>query len=342
MSMPASAALPGRRTDPVPSSDRPPLLRAGLASGFGIVTAAEARAAGVRPASLQRMVRHGELLSIAKGMYVDRRLFESRSAWERFEVRSAAFALRSGPRVAAGEWSAAALTGLPTFGRPPDLPMVLRHGVSTAGTSRTPTGRVRHHPLDGLIQLVRSVPVTEDAFTAVDLARSLPFDQALALIDSVARRGSGDDQLTEMLRRLDGYPGIDRARLVVRHADPRSESVLESVGRAALIAAGLPAPVSNVWIADGPQPRRVDHLYVAGALVLEADGAGKYTDRAAAVLRAEKEREYRLRQLGFEVVRYDWALASGRPHELAIRVATALSERTGRVAPPIWSLDRPR
>lgn len=158
----------------------------------------------------------------------------------------------------------------------------------------------------------------------------------------MTRRESGGDQLTDALHRLERHPGVERARCVVSQADPRSESVLESVGRAALLAAGLPAPLSNVWIADGPQPRRVDHLYVVGALVLEADGSGKYADRTAAVLRAEKDREYRLRQLGFEVVRYDWALAYGRPHELAIRVATALSGRTGQVAPPIWSLDRPR
>ena len=56
-------------------------------------------------------------------------------------------------------------------------------------------------------------------------------------------------------------------------------------------------------------------------MIGEADGLGKYD--APHVLRAEKLREDRLRDAGFEVVRCTWAEALHEPERLAVRVRAA-------------------
>lgn len=305
-----------------------------------MISVREAHSLGVSSRALQGLVNGGDLLSIAKGMYVDRRRYEKLDPWSRYRVRSAAFTLRS-PGSVASEWSAAALLGLPTWGPPPPLPTIIRPGRPSGGTTRTPNGCGRHLHVAQQSTAALGIPCTGLLLTAADLARSLEFADGLCLVDAASRiePDVGFDAALETLR---ACAGVDRARRACGFADGRSESVVESYGRAALIDAGLPVPLSNVWIADGRMPHRVDQLLVDGAIVLEADGRVKYAgDAAADVIRAEKEREWRLRELGFAVVRYDLALARRRPHELARRVRLLLEERHGHSAPVGWSWERP-
>lgn len=316
------------------------LLDPPLSRGYGIVSVREAHALGVSSRVLQNLVNRGELLSIAKGMYVDRRRYEALDPWSRYRVRSAAFTVRS-PGSMASEWSAAILLGLPTWGAPPELPTIARAGPPAGGTTRTPNGRGRHLPAPQKSTSAHGVPCSGMHLTAADLARSLDFADGLCLVDA-ADRGEPHRGFGPALESLRACSGIARARRVCLLADGRSESVVESYGRAALIEAGLPVPVSNVWIADGRMPHRVDQLLVEGSIVLEADGRLKYAGASAAdVIRAEKEREWRLREMGFAVLRYDLALARGRPRELARRVGHLLEQRRGHAAAVGWSWDRP-
>lgn len=278
-------------------------------------------------------------------MYVVRARYEEIPPWSRFGLRSLAFTARCGPTAVAAEWSAAVLLRLPTIGSPPELPVVLRPGEPGRGSDRTPNGRVRRllPPVDRHIDRSGPVPVTSRALTAVDLARSLDITDAVVLLDAAARAYGGTEELRRAVRALAGYRGLTLIRVAMELVDPRSESVLESRGRMAMILGGLPAPLSNVWIDDGPMLRRVDHLFVEGALIVEADGAGKYDNgRASDIIRAEKDREWRLRQMGFEVLRYDDRLARRQPAELVRRVRVVLDRRRGVIAPPVWSIDAPR
>lgn len=311
----------------------------------GVVSVSAAARAGVDSGALQRLVTAGALVPVAKGMYVDRARYEDSPPWTRFRWRSSAFTLRCGPGAVAAEWSAAALLQLPTVGPPPDLPVVLRPREPGRGSDRTPNGRVRRllPRLARHIDRSRRVPVTSLALTAVDLARTLEITDAIVLLDAAARVSGGLADVHAAVTALSGHRGLTRVRAAMDLVDPRSESVLESRGRMAMILGGLPTPLSNVWIDDGPMPRRVDHLFVDGALVVEADGATKYDNgRASAIIRAEKDREWRLRSMGFEVVRYDDRLARGQPAELVRRIRLLLERRRGLVAPPVWSVDVPR
>src|SRR5439155_5833445 len=95
---------------------------------------------------------------------------------------------------------------------------------------------------------------------------------------------------------------------VVGFADPRAETPLESISRVAFHQLGLPAPEPQVEIwHHGYFVARVDFLWRKQCLVGEADGKVKYAN--VEDLYAEKRREESLRDLGLEVVRWDWAAA---------------------------------
>jgi very-short-patch-repair endonuclease len=109
--------------------------------------------------------------------------------------------------------------------------------------------------------------------------------------------------------------------------DGRAESPGESRTRMVLSALGLPVePQVEIIDADGELVGRVDFL-VADRVVVEFDGAVKYRgDSGADVLIAEKRREDRLRELGYEVVRVTWDELA-HPERLHAKVRAALLRR---------------
>lgn len=187
------------------------------------------------------------------------------------------------------------------------------------------------------------------AWVVVDLARHLPIAPALALVDGVARdhlmesllddprplRLTGTD-LADALATTANWPGHHRAAGIVAAADPGSERAIESIGRAAFLAAGLPPSVSNAWIQlRNGRWRRVDHLWPWHGVVGEADGAVKYDDlpNPSAIIADEKEREWQLRALDLVVGRYTWDLAQRRHATLIDRFNLLLDTNPPRPRP---------
>jgi very-short-patch-repair endonuclease len=89
-------------------------------------------------------------------------------------------------------------------------------------------------------------------------------------------------------------------------ADPLSESPLESLVRLALHESEFPAPELQVEVsvAGGQRSYRVDFMWRASRLILEADGRIKYN---TSELWDEKRREMELTRAGFRVERVVWA-----------------------------------
>jgi very-short-patch-repair endonuclease len=87
---------------------------------------------------------------------------------------------------------------------------------------------------------------------------------------------------------------------------------------------GLPAPLLQVEIRDslGVLVARVDFLFDQWGVIIEFDGAVKYKDGNPDTLIAEKVREDRLRDLGYQMVRVCSADLS-RPAELLSRIRRA-------------------
>lgn len=203
-------------------------------------------------------------------------------------------------------------------------------------------------------QLVSTIPehhraqvhgalVTTAARTAVDLARKGPVLSAVVVLDGALRLGVPRHELEHVLEECRGWPGVQQAREWVAFADGRAESALESVGRRRMHEAELPPPDLQVLLSDADGPiGRSDFHWAAHRTVGEADGFGKY--RAAdgtadfAALRAEKMREDRLRDAGFEVFRFTWEEAVHRPAVIAARArrAFARSAAHGSFDPAPW------
>lgn len=172
--------------------------------------------------------------------------------------------------------------------------------------------------------------MTAAARTVVDLAGELPFKHAVVLADSALRLGQVSmRQLREALCDCSGWPGTRAAQEVVAFADKKSGSVLESVSRVVFREQGIPAPQTQVAIGDEwEQYGEVDFLWEEYGVVGEADGLGKYQadDRRSTwqKVRAEKRREERLFDAGYEVVRWGWEDAN-EPPRLAGRLFAAFA-----------------
>lgn len=286
----------------------------------------ETRAAGLTRGQVDNHVDQGRWLRLRQGIYCTKSGYESvrdgRSR-HRFLVAAAQQCLRDDG--VASMWSAALLHGLP-------VPYKREQDVSI----HQQTGRGRHYPdlrvrVAGLppdhVTQVDGIPVTTAARTVVDLARRLPFIDAVVVADaSLYLEVTTKDELLAVLDSCRRWPGVNRAREVVAFADGRAESPLESRSRVRLVhELGLPPPELNVWIpdADGTPLARVDMLWRQYRTIGEADGAVKYGEDEPASLFREKIREDALRDLRYEVVRWTWWDVEKTPGGVVGRVERA-------------------
>ena len=169
------------------------------------------------------------------------------------------------------------------------------------------------------------VRVTSVARTVVDLARDLPLLDAVVLIDGAMRRlGLTGAAASDVLSRCSRWDGSVNARAALDLADPRAESVLESVSRFELVRAGL-APEPQCWLL-GPEgvAVRVDFLWWDQRTVGESDGLAKYVKHGSSSyldpLQLEKLRQERLEAWGLEVVRWTSREIHTEPAAVVARV----------------------
>ncbi|MGC5248574.1 hypothetical protein ACPXB3_16825 [Gordonia sp. DT219] len=207
--------------------------------------------------------------------------------------------------------SAASLHGLPLL--KPDL------GRVHVTTGRVAGGSIRSHrhlhaaPLEA-DELVRcdGLLVTSLERTAVDVATSGDFTQALTAFDQALRLGADRSLMQEILvrRRRRNAKIAERA---LRFASALADSVGESWSRAQIIDATLPIPrlQQEIVVASG-RTYRTDFDW-DWRLVGEFDGMTKYgrlrrrgESVADAVIR-EKLREDEIRDTGPMVVRWIWS-----------------------------------
>lgn len=189
---------------------------------------------------------------------------------------------------------------------------------------------------------IGSLRVTSVARTVIDLARSVPFEQAVVIGDNALYSGKTTRaELLAQLARSAGRPGNPKARRVVAFLDGRSESVGESRSRIVLHAARFPDPTLQARISTAADKiiARVDFLFPELGVIGEFDGMVKYRGAPAGnrstedVMIAEKAREDALRALGWLVVRWTWQDLDS-PHNWLTHLTRAAeigrkTERTG-------------
>lgn len=280
----------------------------------GLLLRARLLADGFTSAEVQRGRRAGRLVNVRRGAYVRPEDGRLRAAESRHRLLVSATV----PRIAAvsvvSHVSAAVAHGLPVWGVPLDRVHVSRD-EPTGGRI---TGVIHRHtaPLSPAeITEVGGMPVTCVARTVIDLARTVPFEQAVVVADAALRFRMVDPvTLDAALRRATGWPGSPRARRVVAFADGRSGSVGESRSRVALRACGLPVPTPQWKVtAGGRVLAEVDFGWPELRTVGEFDGRVKYGrglrsgQSAGDAVFAEKVREDAIRSTGLGVVRWIWA-----------------------------------
>lgn len=275
-----------------------------------VLLARDLVAEGYRYSDLTTLARAGELKHLRRGAYT-RNLAELDEADRHRQLVFATLPLLVASVVS--HLSAAVLHQLP-------LPLVrLRYVQVTrpaagSGQRRGLVHRFAAPLATDEIAVVDGIPVTSLARTVVDLGRTLPFADAVAAADAALRRGLAPADLELAVDRAAGRPGVAAARRVAAFADARSESPGESHSRVVLQAIGLaPSSLQQIVVDHhGREVARCDFGWEAHRTVGEFDGLVKYGrplkpgQTAADVVYAEKLREDAVRDVGWQMVRWNW------------------------------------
>ncbi len=232
------------------------------------------------------------------------------------------------------------------------LPLDDRVHVTLPGASVRRDALVSVHgsPLElHEVSLVTGARTTSIERTAVDLARSRTFRQALVPLDSAvrllvvgslpsyqARAVLRDPEMSDAValaraalraavERASGWRGVAVVRACLDHVDPRSESPYESWSRGILIQARLaPSAVSLVVRGASGATYVADLAWEEHGVLGEVDGLRKYGTDASAIrasLAAERRRQRDLEDAGWVLVRWT---AGEPPERITARVRRAL------------------
>ncbi|HEY9414781.1 MAG TPA: DUF559 domain-containing protein [Pseudonocardia sp.] len=200
--------------------------------------------------------------------------------------------------------------------------------VLVATNSRAHAGLLVHRGrCEGTdVHVARGVRMTSARRTAWDLARRLPLEDAVVVVDSLARVGRFEpDHLLERRAEQPGARGVLGLAEVVALADPRAESPPETRLRLLLHRAGLPAPEVQYRIEDeyGFVVARVDLAYPDVKLAIEYDGSLHFDHRRT--LR-DRQRDLELADLGWDTMRLGQDDLEARPQTVR-RVTRRLESR---------------
>lgn len=286
-----------------------PDLEAAARRRGGVFTVADARRAGLRPDQIKTAVVSGAWHRLRRGVYVDVARWAAAAGDERERHLLAAAAalavLAPGPVL-----SHTSAARFHRFLLPRGADPTVR--LTDADQWRSGHGyRIAAADLpDSDLDQGALLPVTRPARTLVDCSREWPLTDAVVAIDAaIQRKQVRRRDVTAAVLRQSHWQGIGQAGRALHLADGRAESPLETRGRLAFLAAGLPPLELQVEL-HGPRGfiGRVDGWLEDPGIAVEFDGLVKYTDpyrgrTAAEVLWDEKRREDLIRDLDVPVVR---------------------------------------
>jgi hypothetical protein len=278
------------------------------AAQFGVFSAAQALHAGWTASALRHAGQSGYLDRVRRGVYAEPLVPSGNRFTDELTTarRQAAAASVVNRRVPVSHGSGAALLGLALIDAPRQVCLTFPRGrrdeISGAHRHR---GRL----FPGQVIKIGRILLLSPARTVVDLGCELGVDAAIVAADSVLRNGlTSQEGLSAALQLCSGWPGVAASARAIHLANPRAESVLESLSRLRIVDAGLPPPEPQVTILDhaGHFCGRVDFYWDEFGVVGEADGMGKY-DEGADSLTEEKKRQGWVEDTGLIVVRWGWA-----------------------------------
>ncbi len=307
--------------------DLHPHLAREAAHQHGLFTMEQALAAGYAARDIARLIRAKYWTRLRRGIYIETpHLPPDQASYHAIMARAVLLRVQ-GPAYAS-HVTAAAVHNLVLL--EPDLSLVniTRPGLAS---SRIEAG-VRHHvghiPSTHLTT-VDGIPVSDVAWSILDMARQSSFEQGFVTAEAALWEGrTSAASLQAALFCCRDWPGARNAGRVVSFASCGSESPGESLARIAFERENLPTPEQQVEIRDSAGLiGRVDFYWSAQRTIGEFDGRIKYENESAnfATLYAEKRREDRLREAGFEVVRFGWNDIRNQSPAVARRIRAAFA-----------------
>jgi hypothetical protein len=298
--------------------------------GVNVGTAGSWHRAGLTLSQFRLAIQGGDLVRVRRGVYTTRRFMdqakEKAVLWQVLQVASAVCGQSARDAVASHQ-SAALIHGISLLNAPDADSVCLTRPPGRYRGAGVPGVRFHSAALPAAHVVNRyGVRLTAAARTVVDLARSLPYLEGVAIADSALHeRITTKAELRRMLGDCAGWPGIGEARRVVEFSDELAESVLESAARVIFARAGLPLPRLQTDILDDAFRfiGRVDFLWEERRTIVEADGMGKYEDPERA--REQIRRDIRLREAGYKVVHFTWAELFSDPARVIARIRKAFA-----------------
>ncbi|MBD0861636.1 hypothetical protein IA539_10500 [Gordonia sp. zg691] len=283
---------------------------------FGLIRRGVALAAAFSDNQLAAAVKNGDLIRLVPGVAVENCTdFGGHEGAQKLHRLTAIAVVTSeystGRALPLSHASAATVLGVPLL--KPDIDRVhVTNGKHSGGAVLTHR-HVHAAPVDDdEIVEVDGISVTSLERTAVDVATTGDFAQALTAMDQALRAGA-DRAVIDRILASRRRKGIRVARRALALADGASESVGESWSRAQMIEAGLPTPRLQHHFHCRTGSYRADFNWDE-LLIGEFDGMVKYGrlrapgQTVADAVIQEKLREDELRALGAVVVRWTWPL----------------------------------
>lgn len=275
----------------------------------GVATTAQLRGLGMSNHVIAALVKQEHLVRFHRDVLFEAESWGRARPWDRHVLRARGVLLALQPDgegpYALSHHSALALQDVRVHGVD-DRAHLVR---TDAQRGRKDTGLQVHAPLHARwVTTTGGFALVRPELACLQVAASFGVEAGLVSTDGALHDGKVMPEEVRRAARGGSFgKGVAAVRTVVEHMNALSESAGESRSRWLMHLLRLPAPELQVDIRDeaGHVIGRVDFLFRQQRTIVEFDGMVKY--RTSADLAAEKVREDRLRELGYEVVRLMWA-----------------------------------
>lgn len=307
--------------------DLHPALAAVAARQGGPFSTAQALAAGYESREIARLVRSGDWTRLRRGVLVRSTELPDDDVG-RAIVALRAIALKAKSPVVASHRTAAMIYQLAALKGIPEYLEVVRPDAMRGRIEAGVRWRCGALP-DTHVANIDGICCTSVARTVIDVARETDFREGLVLAESALNRGlTTVSELRTVHEFCADWSGARTSSRVVSFASPLSESPGESLSRIVFADGGLPEPLQQQEIYDAAGfIGRVDFLWKERHTIAEFDGRVKYLDSGddKRTLYEEKRREDRLREAGYEVVRFSWSDILNRPAWVVAQIHRAFA-----------------
>ena len=171
------------------------------------------------------------------------------------------------------------------------------------------------------VRTLDGIPVTSPARTLLDVAVTAPDELDAAFDEAVFRKAVRLPQLSDMIARAAGRPGVRALRELVEAESDGNRNRLEAEKRFRKLirAAGLPPPTPNARIGRFV----VDFLWPQHRVAVELDGFATHGRRRA--FEGDRARDADLQALDYKVIRVTWRQLTSEPYVVIARVAAILA-----------------